>query len=287
MTITIQDTGSTATTAQQSGQTLITGTPTAGSNDSAAITGSGGFSVTISGTWTGTLAFEESSDGGVTWAAADVFVQGVNVPVQSATKNCIVKGVASGSSQVRVRATAAVTGTATTAFLGNVVQDLAHHITLNTKAAGINIVNTNPTVTVGAYSANNVVGGIQTLTAAVKIPNGRGVLDSVSILDASAQAAQSSIFFFKALPTGGTYADHGALVLAAADLPNFLGKIDILAASFDPLGTAVKGNTLANIGLDVQGDASGNIYAIATTTGTPTYTALCLNFMFGFTQSQG
>lgn len=148
----------------------------------------------------------------------------------------------------------------------------------------LNIVQTNPTVTAGAYSANNVVGGIQTLATALRNATNGGILESISVLDKAAQGAQLSFFFFSALPTGGTYADHGALVLAAADLPNFLGKVDIAAASYDPAGAAVKVSTASNIGMVLSGDASGNVYVIATTTGTPTYTLLCLNLSYGIIQ---
>jgi hypothetical protein len=151
-------------------------------------------------------------------------------------------------------------------------------------AQPLSISQTNPTVTAGAYVANNVVGGIQTLTGALRNANNGGILESVSVLDKAAQGAQLSLFFFSAMPTGGTYADHGALVLAAADLPNYLGKVDIAAAGYDPAGTAVKVAAAGNIGLVLQGDSSGNVYVIATTTGTPTYTLLCLTFNYGIIQ---
>jgi hypothetical protein len=382
-TITIQDTGSTNTTGQ-GGQVIYAGAATAGSVVAQYVLGSGAYSVELSGTWTGTLSFEQSPDG-VNWSAADVFIEGVDTVIQSATSNGIFQGIAAGNQQVRVRATAAMTGTTTVAYLGNVVTDLQHVVVLNASsitlgniggkaangAAAVNnpvlvagsdgtnarnlatdtsgrptvvgaaasaaakagnpvqigsvfnttqptvttgqmveaqatargaaiiasgvdpivveeprkIVQVNPTVTASSYSANNVVGGIQTLTGLMRGASTLGLLESVSVIDAAAQAAQLSIFFFKATPTGGTYTDHGALVLAAADLPNYLGKIDLTAATYDAMGTAVKSNTLANIGLELQGDSSGNVYAIATTTGTPTYTALCLTFTYGARQS--
>lgn len=151
-------------------------------------------------------------------------------------------------------------------------------------APPLNVLQTNPTISTSAYVANNVVGGIQTLAAALRNATNGGILQNVSVMDAAAQGAQLSLFFFKALPAGGTYADHGALVLAAADLPNFLGKVDLAAANYDPAGTATKVNSLNNINMVLEGDASGNVYVIATTTGTPTFTALALTFNYGILQ---
>jgi hypothetical protein len=284
LTITAQDTATTST-ASQGGQNLITGTPTANSSQVIPVTGSGALGIQITGTWTGTLAFEKSMDGGVTYAAADAVLQGIDAIVQSVTQNCIVHVAAAASSHVRVRSTASMTGTANITGLGTVVTDAEHVVVANNTKSALNIIQKNPTISTSAYSANNVVGGIQTLAGAVRKPNGFAVLESVSVIDAAAQGAQLSIFFFKALPTGGTYADHGGLTLAAADLPNFLGKVDIAAANYDPTGSGVKSATGTALGLAVQGDSSGNVYAIATTTGTPTFTALALTFNYGFTQA--
>lgn len=289
LTITAADVATTSTSGQ-SGQSIIAGAPTALSFQQVADTGTGNLSVQLSGVWSGTVQFEESPDGGTTFYPCDMNVQGIDTIIQSATGNGVFVGNMAAGSIFRARASALASGTVNVSFLGTVVTDLVHAVIVNpiNPAPIVEkkvIVQTNPTVTASAYSANNVVGGIQTLMAAMRAANDYGVLDSVSVLDASAQAAQLSIFFFKALPTGGTYADKGALVLSAADLPNFLGKIDLLAASYDPIGSAVKGISLNSIGMDVKGDASGNIYAIATTTGTPTYTLLCLTFNYGFKQA--
>lgn len=113
--ITAQDTAST-TTAVANGQNFVTGAPTANSAASFAL--ASGFDtvrIQVTGTWTGTLSVEESVDGGTTWVAFNVH-QGAYT-TGSFTGNFEGLGVIAGCTNVRVRATAAWTGTATIAVV--------------------------------------------------------------------------------------------------------------------------------------------------------------------------
>lgn len=89
----------------------VTGTPTAGSAVALAITGESAFSVDVSGTWTGTLTIERTVDG-ATWTDIGVFVAGTQQMTKTLTANGAFHGNASAASSVRLRATAAMTGTA-------------------------------------------------------------------------------------------------------------------------------------------------------------------------------
>ena len=110
--ITVVDSGST-TTAGQLGQNMITGSPTAGSAASFAIVAINSIRFQITGTWTGTLSLEGSLDGGTTWTPLSSHLTGTSFLSQSFTANAAGYSVCSGLSNVRVRATAAMTGTAT------------------------------------------------------------------------------------------------------------------------------------------------------------------------------
>lgn len=110
--ITIQDTGS-ASTAQANGQNAITGTPTAGSVASFSISSQNSYDVQVTGTWTGTLANEISIDGGVTWFQRGIKQTGSSYISSAFTNNFEASGNVTGATNVRVRATTAVTGTAT------------------------------------------------------------------------------------------------------------------------------------------------------------------------------
>ena len=109
--ITVVDSGST-TTAGQLGQNMITGSPTAGSAASFAIVAINSVRYQISGTWTGTLVLEGSMDGGTTWTPLSSHLTGTSFLAQSFTANAAGYAACSGLTNVRVRATAAMTGTA-------------------------------------------------------------------------------------------------------------------------------------------------------------------------------
>ena len=111
--ITTQDLAST-TTAVANGQNYITGTPTANSAASFAL--ASGFDTIrflVTGTWTGTLSVEMSMDSGTTWTTQGVHQTGTAYTIVTATSNFSGQGNGAGFTNVRVRATAAMTGTAT------------------------------------------------------------------------------------------------------------------------------------------------------------------------------
>ena len=67
-----------------------------------------------------------------------------------------------------------------------------------------------PTITLSAspdYSANDVVGGIITLTSVAARDADEVVLRSVVLKDAGGQAPALTLLFFRATPSGGTYTE--------------------------------------------------------------------------------
>ena len=111
--VTAQDTASTST-AVANGQNFITGSPTANSAATFALTtGYETMRLLVTGTWTGTLTVEASPDGGTTWTTQGVHQPGTSYTTSSFTANFTGQGPAAGYTNVRVRATAAWTGTAT------------------------------------------------------------------------------------------------------------------------------------------------------------------------------
>lgn len=114
--ITVIDGGSSTVTGFNN-QPLITGTPTAGSAASYAVTSQESIAVEISGTWTGTLQFEVSIDGGTTWTPHGVHQIGSPNFVTTVNANFIASLNIAGKTNFRTRATAAITGTATTRII--------------------------------------------------------------------------------------------------------------------------------------------------------------------------
>jgi len=110
--ITAQDTSSTTTTVANS-QVFITGSPTANSTAVFAVGGYQSVRYMVTGTWTGTLAIEQSLDGGTTWIASSIKQTGSPYLSNNFTNNFSGFHNTTGIAYVRVRSTAAMTGTAT------------------------------------------------------------------------------------------------------------------------------------------------------------------------------
>jgi hypothetical protein len=109
--ITAQDTSSTNTTSFDN-QVLVTGSPTANSAAAFVLASQGTVKVQITGTWTGTLQCETSIDSGTTWTPTYLDLNGSTFSPSTVTGNCVGSLSSSGCTNVRVRATAAWTGTA-------------------------------------------------------------------------------------------------------------------------------------------------------------------------------
>lgn len=125
--VTAQDTASTTTTGYEN-QSIITGTPTAGSIASFAITTEASIRVQVTGTWTGTLQSEISMDGGTTWYMEPLHLSGTVYQSATFTANFEANGLLSGVTNYRIRATAAWTGTATVRVVESVNQSSVYVI---------------------------------------------------------------------------------------------------------------------------------------------------------------
>jgi hypothetical protein len=116
--ITAADAASTSTTVAN-GQVFITGTPTANSAASFAINGESEVHVQMTGNLVGTIVIESSQDGGTTWVARPLRLDGTSYLTASITgassplTNFIGHATASALTNVRVRCTAFTSGTGT------------------------------------------------------------------------------------------------------------------------------------------------------------------------------
>lgn len=110
--ITIQDTGSTVTSGNNS-QSIITGTPTPNSTANFTISAQESVRVQVTGTWTGTLQLELSMDSGTTWYINGGHQSGTVYNSATYTSNFESAVNVAGATNYRVRAIAAMTGTAT------------------------------------------------------------------------------------------------------------------------------------------------------------------------------
>lgn len=241
--ITTQDIGST-TTAGYHGATQIAGTPTAGSSFSYAINGVAGWYALITGTWTGTLSFEKSLDGGTTWVGTSGHVDSSSEQVLSVTGNCSVRGASAGATYLRARATASMTGTAVVQFIfaaadtvttvTNLITDVPKCISV---ASGQLVRPTNTTV----YSANDEISAASPASLPVTIsdvPNMPVTLTAilVSSSDTGFGGVQIRVWLYNGATTAGT--DNALFATAKA---NYIGTFSgtLRAASDGSIGRLV------------------------------------------------
>lgn len=138
-----------------------------------------------------------------------------------------------------------------------------------------------PTLDTNAYSANDRVGTVHTLTAACI--NGRAAkLASLSVLDKAAQGAALTLLFFDSLPTVASD-DNAALDITDAMMEKCKGHVTIGTGDYQAIA-ASKIACVKNIGLILESGSQGNLYVVVMTTGTPTYAADSLVFNYSFEQ---
>lgn len=137
--------------------------------------------------------------------------------------------------------------------------------TAQTEAAPV--VSTTP-----AYSAGDCVGGLLTISNAVRVSGGTAVLQSLFLRDTSNQKAALTLLIFNANPSASTFTDNVALAIHANDIDKIIRCINIAAADY----TTVDSKAFVDLspGGRVLKAASGtSLYAALLTSGTPTYAA--------------
>jgi len=152
--------------------------------------------------------------------------------------------------------------------------------------AGGYSINILPTITTsaGAYTANDNVGGILTLTNASRYSGGTTTLMSIEVLDFVNQKQPFTILFFSSNPAAATVTDNSAFVWST-DYTKYITKIDVAAGDY--VSTVALGlATFGGIGKTLTPVGSANLFAVIVTTGTPTYAAnaTSLYVKFGFSQ---
>jgi len=138
-----------------------------------------------------------------------------------------------------------------------------------------------PTVTVGAYSALDTIGGIQTIAGAARSAAKPTTLMSIIIKDLAMQSANFKIWFFNATPSTGTYTDNVALDIDDTDLGLCVGVVNCANGEWvNGLDNGVL--FLGNIGL-VMTPAATSLFAVVEIMDIETFAAVGdLTFIYGF-----
>lgn len=155
-------------------------------------------------------------------------------------------------------------------FLGNVSRKLK-------------TITVQPVIGTTAYAAGQVIGGVMTLTGALRAAILSGSWMGVQVVEKSTQKAPMDIVLFTQNPTAANFTDHVAPTWTN-DYGNIIGITNIVAANYSTLSTS-SGVCLGNLCKRVLSTSGGNLYAVAICNGTPTYaSASHLYFTFYFEQ---
>lgn len=230
-TITAQDVGS-VRTATMSGGVQITGTATANSNFSLAINGYSHFNCQVTGTWTGSLEFEKSIDGGTTWTPFGAHIDGTTDTESVITANCNLRGSCGAATNLRLASTAAMTGTANVLFTfasADTVVTVTNQVGILTKGYSNRLTVTRP-ANATPYTANDDLGGALTFTGMGPAAGGELLLTSVSLeIDVAAVPSGMSsfrLYLYNVTPPSAL-ADNAAWDLPSGDRASFLGYVDL------------------------------------------------------------
>lgn len=138
-----------------------------------------------------------------------------------------------------------------------------------------------PTVTASsAYASGNTLGGLLTLTGAMRTSGGTALLQKVVISNKSNQMAPTDILIFNANPSGTTVTDKTAVAVAVADFNKVIGVVHVTDCTNIGTPSVCQASGLA---LSLIANGSADLYAVAVTRGTPTFTAttdVSISFVF-------
>ncbi len=155
------------------------------------------------------------------------------------------------------------------AFLGNMSRKLK-------------TITVQPPISTVAYAAGQVIGGVMTLTAALRAATMSGTWMGVQVMEKSTQKAPMDIVLFTSMPTAANFAEK-TLPVWTNDYDKVIGIQNIVAANYSTLSTS-SGACLGNMSKRVT-STTGNLYAVAICNGTPTYASVShLYFTFYFEQ---
>jgi hypothetical protein len=132
---------------------------------------------------------------------------------------------------------------------------------------GVSISQT-PTVTAGAYSINDAVGGLLTFANAARYSGGGGFIEGMILLDDAGEDAATELWLFS--ETFTAMVDNAAWAPSEADLRNLVGIIDTAKGTYYAAGTPSAAVVEADQRFDLLGTS---LFGQLVTRGTPTYVA--------------
>jgi hypothetical protein len=131
------------------------------------------------------------------------------------------------------------------------------------------------------YAPGDLLGTKLTLSNALRVTGGSGLLQSITVQDLSNQKSALDVVIFDANPDTTTFTNNAALDVSDADVIRIIHTVSFLASdyiSFADNAVATK----SGLAMPVAVAAGRDLYACVVSRGTPTYTANELGIAFGF-----
>lgn len=116
------------------------------------------------------------------------------------------------------------------------------------------------------YSSGDSIGGVMTVAALVGQAAVPGTLSYLSVTSLVSIGADIDLVFFNANPSGSTFTDNAAAVVAAADLAKIIGKVTLPSANWVLLSGTQYLQALAT-SVPISGQAAQSIYVAAIARG--------------------
>jgi hypothetical protein len=130
-----------------------------------------------------------------------------------------------------------------------------------------------------AYASGDVLADTQEIANAVRIDGGRGILQSLTVLDEDDQGLEFDLIFLRANKSLGT--ENSAPNISDANARDIIGVVNVSADDYVDLG-GCRIATVRNIGLLLEAVAgSTSLYVGAITRGAPTYSASGIKIRIG------
>lgn len=126
-----------------------------------------------------------------------------------------------------------------------------------------------PVITAGAYSANDVVGGLLTLTGIVEQAYRTGIIQTAILVDAAKQEAETDLFLFDSEPS--SIADNAAEAFTDADMNKCVGVITLSTYTTNANNSIAQNNNIGNLVQALNSGTDRTLYGYLVTRGTPTY----------------
>lgn len=131
------------------------------------------------------------------------------------------------------------------------------------------IISQTPTITAGAYSAGDAVGGKLTFTGCTDT----GLIHNLTLIDLSEQAVELNLVLFNADFTAT--ADNAAFDVTSGEEADIIGVINIATTDYEDIGglkvATVKGLSLPFELTETDSTKRGRIYGQLVAVGAPTY----------------